>query len=377
MAEAKYKVVILDRPSWYEPSIEREELSKVDAEVVVGWAAMPEAPPEAGWNYPTGNVTREHFSTITSAFVPVGLGTEENLIAMARDADAVLVISARVTARVINSLPKLKAIGRYGIGVDNVDVEAATERGIAVVNVPGFCTREVADHVLMLVLAFARKLPFLHGLLRQGVWGRGKASPMPALYSQTLGMVAFGEIGREVAPRARPFGLTLLAYDPYIDQATADRHGVTLVSLEELLDRSDYVSVHAPLNVQTRHLMGERAFRLMKPTAYLINTARGPVVDEAALIRALQEGWIAGAGLDVYEQEPIDPASPLLKLDNVLLTPHTAGLSDESQRSSRRRVSTAVADVLAGRWPEGRELYNRVIRERPRPQEQRKGADLG
>ncbi|HEX2922716.1 MAG TPA: C-terminal binding protein, partial [Chloroflexota bacterium] len=246
--------------------------------------------------------------------------------------------------------------------VDNVDVQAATRRGVAVVNVPGFCVREVADHVMMMVLAFSRRLTFLHGLLRQGVWGRGKASPMPAIYSRTIGLIAFGEIGREVALRARAFGPTLLACDPFVGQEDADRYGVTMVGMEELLQRSDFVSVHAPLNAQTTHLLGEREFRLMKPNAVVINTARGPVVDQIALIRALQEGWIAGAGLDVFEEEPIAPSSPLLKMDNVLLTPHTAGLSDESQRESRRRVSRAVAAILAGGWPEGRELYNREVR---------------
>ncbi|MGE5617696.1 MAG: C-terminal binding protein [Sphingomonadaceae bacterium] len=363
MGQAQFKVVILDRPSWYVPSLEQEELGKVGAQVVVGWSSLPDAPPEAAWHYPTA-MTPEQYSTITSAFVPVSIGTEERLIAMARDADAVLVISARVTGRVIESLPRLRAIGRYGIGVDNVDVEAATRRGIAVVNVPGFCVREVADHVMMLVLAFARKLTFLHGLMRQGVWGRGKASPMPALYSQTLGLLAFGEISREVALRASPFGLTLLAHDPFVTQDTADRYGVTLVSLEELLARSDYLSVHAPLNAKTRHMLSEAEFRRMKPSAVVLNTARGPVVDEEALVKALREGWIAGAGLDVYEEEPLDPTSPLLTMENVLLTPHTAGLSDESQRDSRRRVSRAVAEILAGRWPEGRELYNPVVKER-------------
>ncbi|MHB0869585.1 MAG: C-terminal binding protein [Chloroflexota bacterium] len=365
MGQAQFKVVILDRPCWYVPSLEQQELGKVGAEVEVGWATMPEAPAEAGWNRPI-IMTPEQYSTITSAFVPVGIGTEENLIAMARDADAVLVISAKVTKRVIEALPRLKAIGRYGIGVDNVDVETATRRGVAVVNVPGFCAREVADHVMMMVLAFARKLTFLNGLMRQGVWGRGKASPMPALYSQTLGLLAFGEISREVAQRARPFGLTLLAHDPFVTQAAADRYGVTLVSMEELLSRSDYLSVHAPLNAQTRHVLSEREFRRMKPSAVVLNTARGPVVDEAALVRALQEGRIAGAGLDVYEEEPLDPTSPLLEMENVLLTPHTAGLSDESQRDSRRRVSGAVAEILSGRWPEGRELYNPAIKEHDR-----------
>lgn len=366
MSDRKFRVVILDRPTWYEPIIEREELGKVGAEVVVGWSRIPDAPPEAGMGGPPDGLTREQFSTITSIFVPVRIGTEERLIDMARDADGVLVISAEVTARVLAALPRLRVVGRYGIGVDNVDVEAATRLGIAVVNLPGYCAREVADHTMAMVLAFSRKLPYLHGLMRDGVWGRAKASPLPALYSQTLGLIAFGEIGREVALRARAFGLTVLAHDPYVDEATAAKYGVTMVDLEELLARSDFVSVHAPLNSRTRHMLSEREFRLMKPTAFLINTARGPVVDEGALAAALQRGWIAGAGLDVFEREPIDPTSPLLKLDNVLLTPHTAGLSDESQRESRRRVSRAVADILSGRWPEGRELYNSEVKEKPR-----------
>lgn len=366
MGDSKFRVVILDRPVWYEPVVERQELSRVGAEVIVGWAAMVGAPPEASLNYPPDEIGRERYSTITSAFVPVKIGTEENLIEMAKDADAVLVISAKVTGRVLRALPRLRAVGRYGIGVDNVDVQSATDLGIAVVNVPGFCSREVADHTMMYILAFARRLPYLSGLMRQGVWGRPKASPMPALYGQTLGMIAFGEIGREVAARARGFGLTLLAYDPFVEPTMAESHGVKLVELDELLRRSDYVSVHVPLNDRTMHMLGEPEFRLMKQTAYVLNTARGPVVDEVALARAIQEGRIAGAGLDVFEQEPLDLESPLLNMDNVLLTPHTAGLSDESQGESRRRVSRALGAILEGRWPEGRELYNPVVKERAR-----------
>jgi D-3-phosphoglycerate dehydrogenase len=355
-------VVILDRPAWYEPVIEREVLAGVGAEVVVGWAEVADAPPEALRDSPPEEIGRERYSTITAAFVPPRIGTEDRLIEMARDADAVLVVQARVTARVLESLPRLRAVGRYGIGVDTVDIEAATRLGVAVVYVPGFCAREVADHAMMYVLGFGRRLPYLHGLMKQGVWGRAGASPMPALYGQTLGLIAFGEIGREMALRARSFGLTVLAHDPFVDPALAGGLGVTLVGLDELLSRSDYVSVHAPLNAKTRHMLGERELRLMKPTACLINTARGPVVDEAALVRALQEGWIAGAGLDVFEQEPLDPSSPLLEMENVLLTPHTAGLSDESQVDSRYRVCRAIAAILEGGWPEGRDLYNPAVK---------------
>ncbi len=366
MPDAKYKVVILDRPSWYVPVVEREVLSKVGAEAVVGWTQLSGVPPEASQDYPPEEIGVERYSAITGAFVPPRLCTEETLIKMARDANAALVVSAKVTGNVLRALPRLRAVGRYGIGMDNVDVETATQLGIAVTYVPGFCAAEVADHTMMFVLAFGRRLPYLNGLMKRGVWGRPMASPMPALYSQTLGLIAFGEIGREVASRARAFGLNVLAYDPYLDANAAAQHGATLVGLDDLLSRSDYVSVHAPLSPKTRHLVGERELKLMKPTAVLINTARGPLVDEDALARALQERWIAGAGLDVFEQEPLDPVSPLLKMENVLLTPHTAGISDESQVESRRRVSHAVAAVLEGRVPEGRDLYNPTVKPRLR-----------
>jgi D-3-phosphoglycerate dehydrogenase len=285
---------------------------------------------------------------------------------MARDAQAIMVTSAAVTAEIMDRLPNLRVIGRPGIGYDVVDVPAATARGIAVFSAPGFCAREVADHTLMMALALARKAPVLHQAIRRGVYERGLASPMPAAYEMTLGLIAFGEIGREVALRAKPFGFRLLAHDPFVTPETAATHGVTLVGLDELLAQSDIVSVHAPLNQATRHLLGAREFGLMKPTAYVINTARGPVIDQAALIEALRAGRLAGAGLDVFEREPLEADSPLVGMENVLLTPHTAGMSDSSQMAVRRRTARNIADALVGAWPEGRDLINPEVKGHPR-----------
>ena len=358
-----YRVILVDRPSWYEPVIERQELARADADVVVGWAEMPEPPPQAAQGYPAGDLSREHLSGITAAYVPPSLTTEERVIQMAQGAVGILAVRANMSARVMDALPTLRVIGRYGIGVDNIDIEAATTRGIAILNAPGFCAREVAEHTLMFILASGRKLGFLDKSMRRGEWPRDKASPMRALFTQTLGLVGFGQIGREVARRAAACGMAILACDPYLNSAEATGLNVRLVSLQELLREADFISVHAPLTAETRHLLGKNEFRQMKRTAYLINTSRGPLVDEAALLEALDAGWIAGAALDVFEMEPLAPSSPLLQRDNVLLTPHTGGLSDEGQELLRRTLAKAMADVLLGNWPGGRELYNPAIKQ--------------
>ncbi|GAH62975.1 unnamed protein product, partial [marine sediment metagenome] len=187
----------------------------------------------------------------------------------------------------------------------------------------------------------------------QGRWAEGKQAqaPMVSIYGQTLGLVGCGSIGRMTGKKAQCFGLRVLGYDPYVDESLAKEHGITLVSLPELLKESDFVSVHVPLNKETWHLAGEEEFKQMKPTAYFINTSRGSVVDEPALIKALQEKWIAGAALDVFEKEPVDPDNPLLKMDNVVVTPHSAGYSDAASKRLRTSVGQEAARVLSGRWP--------------------------
>jgi D-3-phosphoglycerate dehydrogenase len=367
---SRHNLVLLDRPAWFLPTFEQEEMARIGGEALVGWARLGEPrtldPANASLGLPV-----EALSRISLAYIPRIKHTPEVVERMARDAEAIMVTSAAVTGEIMDRLPNLRVIGRPGIGYDVVDVPAATARGIAVFSAPGFCAREVADHTLMMALALARKAPVLHQAIRRGVYERGLASPMPAAYEMTLGLIAFGEIGREVALRAKPFGFRLLAHDPFVTPETAAGHGVTLVGLDELLAQADIVSVHAPLNQATRHLLGAREFGLMKPTAYVINTARGPVIDQAALIEALRAGRIAGAGLDVFEREPLEADSPLARMENVLLTPHTAGMSDSSQMAVRRRTARNIADALVGAWPESRDLINPEVKGHPR---QRMGA---
>ena len=349
-------VAIVDRHAWYVPAIEAQELARVGARVEVSWARIADRPPDADAGWVDDAAAREHASRISAAFVPPSITTEDRVIAMAKEADGILVVRANMSARVLDALPRLKVIGRYGIGVDNVDTAAADARGIAVVNAPGFCAREVADHTMTLLLACSRKLVPLHGAIMRGDWGRNIASPMQGLFTRVLGLVGFGQIARGVAKRATAFGITVLAHDPLVADAEVRRHGAVPVALNELYARSDFVSLHVPLLPSTQHLIGAEALAAMKPTAYLINTSRGPLVDEVALAQALAQRRIAGAALDVFEVEPLPAPSPLREAGNVIMTPHVGGLSDEGQVVLRRMVAGAMADVLAGGWPAGSEL---------------------
>ena len=292
---------------------------------------------------------------------PTWAQDEDGLIANLREADVVLVSGAPISRRVMENLPRCRGVVRYGVGVDNVDVAAATDLGIVVAHVLNFCTEEVADHSLLFLLAWAKKLLPLDRRLRDGRWGGIPAAEFPNIYGQTLGIVGLGEIGRSLAGKARALGMEVIAYDPYVKEG-AEPPPERLVALDDLLRQSDYVSLNLPLTQETFHLIGERELALMKPTSVLINTTRGPVVDEAALVAALREGRIAGAGLDVFEVEPLPASSPLLELDNVIVTPHTAGISEQSARKVRTEVGKAAADLLAGRWP--RYVANRGVKPR-------------
>lgn len=317
-----------------------------------------------------GQVVREELKELDKLNAEVILTdckTEDEVIEACRDADGIMSLYSPLTRRVIESLQNCKVIARYGIGVDNIDIEAATDHGIVIANVPDYCFEEVSNHAVALLLACARKLVCLSNSVRQGSW-EDKPAPMMPIYGQTLGLVGCGNTGRATAKKAHCFGLRLLGYDPYLDESIAKEYGLILVSLSELLQESDFVSIHVPLSKETRHLIGEKEFKQMKPTAYFINTARGPVVDEAALIKALREGWIAGAGLDVFEKEPINPDNALLKMDNVVLTPHCAYYSDASAALLRTRVGQAVVDVLSGRWP--RSLVNPAVKAKVHLQEE-------
>jgi len=290
--------------------------------------------------------------------------TEDELIAVAKDADAVLGGGPLFSRRVMESLTKCRAIVTYSVGFDGIDIAAATDNGIIVVNNPAayWCVEEVSNHAIALLLACAKKLALLNDLTKKGRWmeSRRVLPPMVPIHGQTLGLVGSGAIGRMTAKKAQCFGLRTLGYDPYLDKSLAREYGITLMSLPELLKESDFVSVHAPLNEETYHLIGEREFKQMKPTAYFINTSRGSVVDEVALIKALQEKWIAGAGLDVFEKEPVAPDNPLLKMDNVVTLPHTASYSDAALDLQPVNPAQEVARVLSGRWP--RNVINKTVK---------------
>ena len=281
--------------------------------------------------------------------------TEDELIAAAGDADAIIGGGRFFTRRVLEALPRCRVIVTYSVGYDTIDVDAATDNNIIVVNNPAkcWCVEEVSNHALALLLASAKKLTIQHNLTKQGRWTDAKQelAPMAPVHDQTLGLVGCGNIGRMTVRKARCFGMRILGYDPYVDKALAEEYGITLTSLPELLKESDFVSVHAFLNEETRHLMGETEFRQMKPSAYLINTARGPIVDEAALIKALQEKWIAGAGLDVFEIEPVAADNPLLQMDSVVVIPHSASYSDTAVEVNSINPAQEVARVLCGKWP--------------------------
>jgi D-3-phosphoglycerate dehydrogenase len=295
----------------------------------------------------------EALAKVNAELVVAGCTCEDDVIATAKDADAILTVGAPMTRRVLENLPKCRVIVRYGIGYDTVDVDAATDNNILLVNIPDFCFEEVSNHAITLLLACAKKLIPLNNLVKAGRWMEAKLSqsPMGSVYGQTCGIIGCGNIGRATAKKARCFGLKVLGYDPYLDKSLAEENGITVVDLPGLLEKADYVLVHTVLNKETYHLIGEKQFRMMKPGAYFINTARGAVVDEPALIRALREKRIAGAGLDVFEKEPVDPENPLLKMENVIVLPHSASYSDAAFIRLRQSVGREAARVLSGKWP--------------------------
>jgi D-3-phosphoglycerate dehydrogenase / 2-oxoglutarate reductase len=272
----------------------------------------------------------------------------DDILAVACDADAVLVTYARLPGELLRQLTRCRAIGRFGLGVDNIDLPAARALGIAVNYVPDYCLREVSDHAMALLLALARKVTFANMLVQSGRWEVPPIVPLRRLEGQVLGLVGFGNIPRALAPKAKALGLKVLAHDPYAAEDAFDAAGVEGVSFDDLLARSDFISVHAPLSAATRGMMNAAAFAKMKKGAFLINTARGPLIDETALITALDSGHLGGAALDVVTEEPLGKDSALLARDNVILTPHTAFYSVEALEELQTKCASDVARVLSG-----------------------------
>jgi D-3-phosphoglycerate dehydrogenase len=277
--------------------------------------------------------------------------SETDILDVARDADGVLVTYAKLPGELLRKLQRCKVIGRFGLGVDNIDIKAAAAHNIVVTYVPDYCLREVSDHAMALVLALARKVPFSNSLVQQGRWEMPAVVPIRRLEGQILGLVGLGNIPRRVVPKAKAFGFKVIAHDPFIAAAVAQELGVELVSFERLLEISDFISVHAPLTSQTRGLFNADAFKRMKNGVCVVNTARGPLVDEAALAAALDAGHLGGAALDVVAVEPLSKDSPLLGRPNVIVTPHTAFYSVEALEELQTKCATDVARVLSGEKP--------------------------
>ena len=274
----------------------------------------------------------------------------EAILRVARDADALLATYAKITAEMIRQMTRCRIISRFGIGVDNVEIPAATERGIVVTKVPDYCIDEVSDHTMALLLSAVRKIPFANSMVHAGKWEMPAVVPIHRLRGTVLGLLGFGRIPQLVAPKAQAFGMRVVSFDPYIPEDVFERAHVQSVEFAELLKTSDYISIHSPLLPETQGLFNAEAFRQMKPHAYLINTARGPIVDEAALAQALDAGQLAGAALDVMPKEP-PSGSPLFGRPNVIITPHTSFYSEESLVDLQTKAAEEVVRVLKGEAP--------------------------
>jgi D-3-phosphoglycerate dehydrogenase len=311
----------------------------------------------ADYDYGDVDIERAIIEGAGLRLVAADCKTEDDVIAAGRDADAVIAQYATVGAKAVNAFTRCKVIARYGTGVDIVDVDAATRRGILVTNVPNdWCENEVADHAMALLLAAARNICGYDRATRAGTWRWQSGEPIHRLQGRTLGLLGFGAIAQAIAGRAHAFGMLVTAHDPYVAPEDVAAHGAQPRSFGELLDQTDYLVIQAPLTKETHHLIGEPELRRMKPTSILVNTARGPIVDDKALYVALAEGWIAAAGLDDIEEEPAkqrdwEPVNPLFTVDNAIITPHAAYYSEEAIHTVRDFAAHEVVRVLTGQPP--------------------------
>ena len=296
---------------------------------------------------------RNALAGIDCEIVSVAVASEGEIIEAVKNATVILNDHSPVNRAMVDQLENCKLIIRYGHGYDTVDVDACTEAGIIVTNIAGSTSEEVSNHALTLLLASARELKRLDLATTSGRWGEVYSrSILNHIYGETVGIVGFGWIGRAMARKCKALGMTVLVNDPYVGDHLAVEYQVDFVPKDELLERSDYVSLHVPHLDNTHHFIDSAALDLMKHSAYLVNTSRGPVVDEQALIAALKAGKIAGAGIDVYEQEPLSVDNPLLSMENVICTPHVAGSSEIGWEIIRRRAGEEAARVLLGRRPD-------------------------
>jgi D-3-phosphoglycerate dehydrogenase len=300
------------------------------------------------WDVGSIDVEKEEFDRIGAELFVAQAREEGDLIRTCKEVDGLINQYSLLTRKVLKNLPKCKVVARFGVGVDSIDIRAATDLGIVVANVPDYCMDEVATQALAMMLALIRKVAFFDQKVKSGQWDFRQGRPIHRLKGRTMGMVGLGRIGLEVAKRIAAFGVDVIAFDPYVKKAP---EGIELKNIDTVLKKSNFISVHCPLNDATRHLIGEKEFKKMEKKPFLINTSRGSIIDEKALVQALREGLISGVGLDVLEKEPPDSQNPLLKMENVILSPHVGYYSEESISELRRRTAENVSSVLLGKWP--------------------------
>ena len=301
--------------------------------------------------FPSLDPAKKALEEANAEVVQAPSSSEEDIIKAAENADAILVTYAKLNENILRSLKNCKAIGRFGIGVDNIDLKVAGELGISVNYVPDYCLDEVSDQAMAMIISMARKIPQSNKLVQSGRWEMPAVVPMYRLRGKTVGLIGFGNIPRLMTPKAQAFGFNVIASDPYAPKELFEKYGVESVSMDELYERSDFISVHAPLLPETKGLVNKDAFKKMKDTAIIVNTARGPLINEKDLIEALDKNEIGGAGLDVVETEPLPKNSPLIGRDNVILAPHTAFYSVEALEELQTKAASDVARVLNGEEP--------------------------
>ena len=301
--------------------------------------------------FPSLDPAKKALEDANAEVVQAPSSSEEDIIKAAENADAILVTYAKLNENILRSLKNCKAIGRFGIGVDNIDLKVAGELGISVNYVPDYCLDEVSDQAMAMIISMARKIPQSNKLVQSGRWEMPAVVPMYRLRGKTVGLIGFGNIPRLMTPKAQAFGFNVIAADPYAPKELFEKYGVESVSMDELYERSDFISVHAPLLPETKGLVNKDAFKKMKDTAIIVNTARGPLINEKDLIEALDKNEIGGAGLDVVETEPLPKNSPLIGRDNVILAPHTAFYSVEALEELQTKAASDVARVLNGEEP--------------------------